>query len=164
MSKLNNIFFDKVIEQAPSLFYKRWIYKYRLQKYYDDLINTSPSYDMMREMAAFIKIAEFSFFFHNTKSMKDGFPVTYTKDGIIYIEFDLNDTNICTIGLNQKNTNITISILNNIKNEIISSLKFKDRELSIDNKIDEYLFINMLHIMMTSFVDLMKYCKTILEK
>ena len=93
--------------------------------------------------------------------MKDGLPITYSKDGFIYIEFALNDTNVCTIGLKQSNPTITLSILNTIKNEVISSIKFKDRELVIDNKIDEYLFINMLNKLMTSFVNLMKYCKEV---
>lgn len=161
MEKLANQFFDKVIEPTPKWFFSKLIYKYKLSKYYGELINTSPSYAMMREMAAFIKIAEVSFFYHNTKDMQDMLPITYSKDGFIYIEFALNDTNVCTIGLKQSNPTITLSILNTIKNEVISSIKFKDRELVIDNKIDEYLFINMLNKLMTSFVNLMKYCKEV---
>lgn len=158
---MDNIFFDKVTEPAPSWFLPRWIYNYKLGKYYNELMHTSPSYDMMREMAAFIKIAEISFFFHNTKDMKDDLPITYSKSGFIYIEFSLNETSHCTIGLNQDKPIITISIKNTITNEIVSSNKFRDRELEITNKIDEYLFINLINKLMSSFINLMKYCKEI---
>lgn len=158
---MENIFFDKVTEPIPTWFLPRWIYNYKLGKYYDELMHTSPSYDMMREMAAFIKIAEISFFFHNTNDMKDGLPITYSKAGFIYIEFSLNQTSYCTIGLNQDKPIITISIKNTITNEIVSSNKFRDRELEITNKIDEYLFINLINKLMNSFINLMKYCKEI---
>ena len=47
------------------------------------------------------------------------------------------------------------------KNEITSSIKFKDGELEIKSKIDEILFINILNALMKSFINLMKYCMEI---
>ena len=41
---MENIFFDKVTEPIPSWFLPRWIHKYKLGKYFDDLMHTSPSY------------------------------------------------------------------------------------------------------------------------
>lgn len=73
----------------------------------------------------------------------------------------LSESTSCTIGLKQKTNQISISIKNMSKNEITSSIKFKDGELEIKSKIDEILFINILNALMKSFINLMKYCMEI---
>ena len=88
-------------------------------------------------------------------------PVTYSKEGSIYIILMLSESTSCTIGLKQKTNQISISIKNMSKNEITSSIKFKDGELEIKSKIDEILFINILNALMKSFINLMKYCMEI---
>lgn len=160
--KYNNIFFENILQPRETWFISKLIQDYRIKKYYKDLYNTSPSYAMMREMAEFIKIAELAYFYHNSNKIDcDGMPVTYTNNNIIYLEFMLTEHKICTIGLKQNSDTIILNIKNIVTNEIITSLKFKDRQLVIDNKIDEQLFINLLRSMMRSFIKLMKYCRNI---
>lgn len=88
-------------------------------------------------------------------------PVTYSREGSIYIVLLVSESTSCTIGLKQKTNQISISIKNMSKNEITSSIKFKDGELEIKSKIDEILFINILNALMKSFINLMKYCMEI---
>ena len=113
-------------------------------------------------MAAFIKLAETIWFYRNDENdMYNDSPVTYSKEGSIYIVLMLSESTSCTIGLKQKTNQISISIKNMSKNEITSSIKFKDGELEIKSKIDEILFINILNALMKSFINLMKYCMEI---
>lgn len=162
MENLQNQFFDIVTYKKPKNPIKLLMYKYIMWKYFRDLSRLSPSFNTMVEMAAFIKLAETIWFYRNDVDvMCVDLPVTYSKEGSIYILLMVSESTSCTIGLKQKTNQISISIKNTSKNEITSSIKFKDGELEIKSKIDEILFINILNALMKSFINLMKYCMEI---
>lgn len=162
MENLQNQFFDIVTYKKPKNPIKLLMYKYIMWKYFRDLSRLSPSFNTMVEMAAFIKLAETIWFYRNDVDvMCADLPVTYSKEGSIYILLMVSESTSCTIGLKQKTNQISISIKNTSKNEITSSIKFKDGELEIKSKIDEILFINILNALMKSFINLMKYCMEI---
>lgn len=162
MENLQNQFFDIVTYKKPKNPIKLLMYKYIMWKYFRDLSRLSPSFNTMVEMAAFIKLAETIWFYRNDVDvMRTDLPVTYSKEGSIYILLMVSESTSCTIGLKQKTNQISISIKNTSKNEITSSIKFKDGELEIKSKIDEILFINILNALMKSFINLMKYCMEI---
>ena len=162
MENLQNQFFDVVTYKKPKNPIKLLMYKYKMWRYFRDLSRLSPSFNTMVEMAAFIKLAETIWFYRNDADiMCVDLPVTYSKEGTIYIILMVSKSTSCTIGLKQKSNQISISIKNMSKNEITSSIKFKDGELEIKSKIDEILFINILNALMESFINLMKYCMEI---
>lgn len=162
MENLQNQFFDIVTYKKPKNPIKLLMYKYIMWKYFRDLSRLSPSFNTMVEMAAFIKLAETIWFYRNDVDvMCADLPVTYSKEGSIYILLMVSESTSCTISLKQKTNQISISIKNTSKNEITSSIKFKDGELEIKSKIDEILFINILNALMKSFINLMKYCMEI---
>ena len=162
MENLQNQFFDIVTYKKPKNPIKLLMYKYIMWKYFRDLSRLSPSFNTMVEMAAFIKLAETIWLYRNDVDvMCADLPVTYSKEGSIYILLMVSESTSCTIGLKQKTNQISISIKNTSKNEITSSIKFKDGELEIKSKIDEILFINILNALMKSFINLMKYCMEI---
>lgn len=162
MENLQNQFFDIVTIRKPKNPISRLVYEYKMWRYFRDLSRLSPSFNTMVEMAAFIKLAETIWFYRNDENnMYNDSPVTYSKEGSIYIILMLSESTSCTIGLKQKTNQISISIKNMSKNEITSSIKFKDGELEIKSKIDEILFINILNALMKSFINLMKYCMEI---
>lgn len=162
MENLQNQFFDVVTHKKPKNPIKLLMYKYIMWRYFRDLSRLSPSFNTLVEMAAFIKLAETVWFYRNDENnMYNGSPVTYSREGSIYIVLMVSESTSCTIGLKQKSNQISISIKNISKNEITSSIKFKDGELEIKSKIDEILFINILNSLMESFINLMKYCMEI---
>lgn len=162
MENLQNRFFDIVTTNKPKNPISRLVYEYKMWRYFRDLSRLSPSFNTMVEMAAFIKLAETIWFYRNDADiMCADLPVTYSKEGTIYIILMVSKSTSCTIGLKQKTNQISISIKNMSKNEITSSIKFKDGELEIKSKIDEILFINILNALMKSFINLMRYCMEI---
>lgn len=154
--------FERIIEKEPSNIFKKFLFRYRLHKFYRSIETMSPSYDDMMEMSSIIKISEHIFFHHNNIKYLDGdiLPVTYTECGTVYIAFNLSDFATCTIALIKGKT-INVEVKNITNNKITTNISFKDRELDIDNALDEKLFSNIISIMMRSFVDLIKYCRSV---
>ena len=124
MENLQNQFFDIVTYKKPKNPIKLLMYKYIMWKYFRDLSRLSPSFNTMVEMAAFIKLAETIWFYRNDVDvMCADLPVTYSKEGSIYILLMVSESTSCTIGLKQKTNQISISIKNTSKNEITSRVK-----------------------------------------
>ena len=113
MENLQNQFFDIVTIRKPNNPISRLVYEYKMWRYFRDLSRLSPSFNTMVEMAAFIKLAETIWFYRNDVDvMCADLPVTYSKEGTIYIVLMVSESTSCTIGLKQKTNQISISIKN----------------------------------------------------
>lgn len=64
-----NIFIEKIYNKVSfSLFniFKRWKHNRDIKKFRKNILNGSPSFHILWQMADFIKIAEFAFFYNNS--------------------------------------------------------------------------------------------------
>ena len=122
----------------------------------------SPSYFDLIDMASCIKLLNIIFFYpnhngngNNIEGVKSTLFTKSISNGVL-LEYYPTDSTRISIQLTT-NRNITISIYDCIRVSVQSKVSFKDRELVIDNKHDEQLFLNIIYHLNMEFANILKY-------
>ena len=132
------------------------LYKRKVNKFRNKILEISPSFEVLWEMSNFIKLAEEIFFYDNnvdgslysSRSYRDG------ENG-----FKIND--ICTVivKLYEDKKRVNLEIKHNNGVELLSRYSFKDSEWTTDPTIyDEMVLEQIIKIINKHIIDLFDMC------
>lgn len=138
---------------------KRLISKYKFNKFCKEVMKSSPSLGMLWYFADFIKLAERIYFFNNSK---EGSLYSSSNYYIGENGFIINDSIFkikITVKLNSDDQTTHLEIKHLSGTQLITEHVFKNNSWTDDRQnYDEVLIDNVIGIINSYIVGLMKYC------
>ena len=159
----NNIFMELIYEKINikgKNIFKRLFHKKKVKKFINDIKNSSPGFNMLWNIADFIKIAEFVYFYDN--SLKNNTIALFSSKNY------QNNTN--GFKVNSEDCNITIKLFSELNTVILeidrlkgdkqrTIMEFKDEQwTTVHTLFDEMLLNHSIEIINNKVIELFNYC------
>lgn len=138
---------------------KKWISQYKFNKFCKETMKSSPSLGVLWYFADFIRLAERIYFFNNSKdgSLYSSYTYNIGENGFIINDKD-NNVRV-TVKLNSDQQKVLLEVNRSSGTGKRTEHCFKDNKWTEDREnYDEVLIDNIIGIINSHIVALMKYC------
>lgn len=155
-----NMFIDKIYGKKKKSFFRFLsyiLYEKKIKKFKKNILSMSPSFDVLWQMANFIKLAEEIFFYDNNI---DG--VLYSSRSYGYREngFKINDgSSIIVLKLYDERKKVSLEVKRSNGGELISRYTFKNSEwVSEPTVYDEMVLEQVIKSINKHIIELFDFC------